>query len=189
MKYRTIVADPPWEYPCGFAQQSRTPGKWEGPVVIKPLPYPAMSLNEIAALPVDELAAPSARLFCWTTNRYLPATFAIIDGWRFKYRQTVVWNKTDANVGGSVAPNAEFLVVAARGTPGRARKWPSAVVTTSAPKQHSRKPEVFMDLIEQVSPGPYLELFARRQRLGWDTWGNEALEHVSLTLDKGGGTS
>ena len=45
---------------------------------------------------------------------------------------------------------------------------------------HSRKPDAFMDLVEQVSPGPYLELFARRQRLGWDTYGNEALPHVQL---------
>jgi hypothetical protein len=51
-------------------------------------------------------------------------------------------------------------------------RWPVA--------EHSRKPEAFLDLVEQVSPGPYLEMFARRQRLGWDTWGNEALEHVSI---------
>lgn len=48
--------------------------------------------------------------------------------------------------------------------------------------RHSEKPEAFFDLVEQVSPGPYLELFARRQRLGWDTWGNEALEHVELAV-------
>jgi N6-adenosine-specific RNA methylase IME4 len=58
--------------------------------------------------------------------------------------------------------------------------------STKAPKgalagQHSKKPEVFMDLIERVSPQPRLELFARRQRLGWDTWGNESLNHVELT--------
>ena len=47
--------------------------------------------------------------------------------------------------------------------------------------EDSAKPEAFIDLVEQVSPGPYLELFARRQRLGWDTWGNEALEHVELS--------
>lgn len=49
-------------------------------------------------------------------------------------------------------------------------------------REHSRKPEAFLDLVESVSPGPYLELFARRQRLGWDTWGNEALEHVALDV-------
>jgi N6-adenosine-specific RNA methylase IME4 len=58
--------------------------------------------------------------------------------------------------------------------------WESNVVTIPRPTGHSQKPEAFLDLIEQVSPGPYLELFARRQRLGWDTWGNEALEHVAL---------
>jgi N6-adenosine-specific RNA methylase IME4 len=83
-------------------------------------------------------------------------------------------------VGGSIAPNhAEYLLVARRGVPKLLERLPSSVI--HAPKgDHSAKPEVFLDLIEQASPPPRLELFARRQRLGWDTWGDEALEHVAL---------
>ena len=192
MTYRTIVADPPWEYPEGFATNTERPHKKDRdagastavPVVTRPLPYPSMSLSEIAELPISDLALPDARLFLWTTNRYLPDAFGLLAGWGFRYRQLVVWDKTP-NIppyGGSVARNAaEFLLVAQRGSPGRLSVWDSSVVRARRGRTtHSRKPDVFQDLVETVSPGPYLELFARRQRLGWDTWGNEALEHVTI---------
>lgn len=174
-KYRTIVADPPWHY-AGFASQSRTPGKWSGRVETRALPYGSMSVEEIAALPVGELAHQDCRLFLWTTNRYLPDSFTVMSAWGFDYRQVLVWHKRDGNMGGSVAPcSAEFLMVGVHGSPKRVSKMPSAVVSTSAPKQHSKKPEMFLDFVEQVSPGPYVELFARRARFGWDYWGNESL--------------
>lgn len=179
-RYRTIVADPPWEYPEGFATRSRTPGKWTGPVRHYTLPYASMPVEDIMALPVHDLAERDARLFLWTTNRFLEDAFDVIRAWRFKYRQTLTWKKLDG-LSGSVAPNSEFLLVAARGAPGLLSRLPNAVIERSQTKEHSRKPDVFLDLIEQVSPGPYLELFARRQRLGWDTWGDEALNHVELT--------
>src|SRR5262245_35924921 len=179
--YRTIVADPPWEYGEGFPTQSRSPGRWQGPVTSKPLPYPSMSLDEICELPVSHMADKDCRLFLWTTNRWIEDAFSVIRAWRFTYRQTLVWHKRDGNMGGSVAPcSSEFLLVATRGAPGRLSKWQTSVISTAAPKQHSRKPDVFMDLVEAVSGTPRLELFARRQRLGWDTWGNEALEHIAI---------
>lgn len=180
MKYRTIVADPPWEYE-GFATQSRTAGKWEGEVVSKPLPYDAIPLEKIKVLRVADLAAKHSRLFLWTTNRYLPGAFDVLDAWGFRYRQTLVWHKRDGNMGGSVAPcSAEFLIVAVRGFPPRLGKMPSAVLSTAAPKQHSKKPEAWLDHIEAVSPGPYCELFARRARFGWDYWGNESLQTAEM---------
>ena len=180
MKYRTIVADPPWEYPEGFSTQSRSPGKWKGPVRHNCLPYPALSLVAIRSLPISDLAQKDARLFLWTTNRYLPEAFGVVDAWKFAYRQTLTWKKLDA-LGGSVAPNSEFLIVGARGSPGLLSRLPNAVIEHSQTKEHSRKPDLFLDLVEQVSPGPYLELFARRNRLGWDTYGNEALNHIELS--------
>ena len=119
MRYRTIVTDPPWDYE-GFAtapQGERNRG-------LKPktadLPYGAMSVEEICALPVGDWAEPDCRLFMWTTNRYLPDSFRVLDAWGFKYRQTLVWHKTGnpSPFGGSVAPiHAEFLLVAHKGTP------------------------------------------------------------------------
>lgn len=177
MKYRTIVADPPWEYDEPFAQIHSKAGR-----VTKPLPYGSMTLDEIRALDIRRWAEKDSRLFLWTTNRYLPDAFGVMGAWGFAYKQTVVWHKAGnpSPWGGSVAPNhAEYLLVGVRGKPERLEMWKSNVVSINVGR-HSEKPESFLDLIESVSPGPYLELFARRNRLGWDTWGNEALEHVEL---------
>jgi N6-adenosine-specific RNA methylase IME4 len=132
-----------------------------------------MSLAEIADMPVASLAAEDCRLFLWTTNKYLPAAFPIMAAWGFNYRQALVWHKLDcAPMSGSVAPNgAEFLLVGVKGKPARGEKAKSSVISHSQPKQHSVKPGVFLDLVEAVSPGPYVELFARQPRLGWDAWG------------------
>lgn len=179
-RYRTIVADPPWDYSEGFANNPKPGTKgW------KPLPYPSMSVAQIAALDVAGLASRDARLFMWTTNRYLPAAFGIVGAWGFNYRQTLVWHKTGnpSPFGGSVAPiHAEFLIVAVRGKPETLERLRSSVVAINV-QDHSAKPEAFLDLVEQVSPGPYLEMFARRNRMGWDTWGNEAFNHVDLGVE------
>ena len=175
-KYRTIVADPPWDYPEGFAL-----GPGHGVLEVRQLPYAPMSLEAIAELPVRALADDACRLFLRTTNRYLDDSFDVMRAWGFRYRQTLVWHKTDANLPGSIAPNsAEFLMVAVRGMPPRLGTLPSAVLACTRSGGHSTKPEVWLDWIEAVSPAPRLEMFARRQRLGWDTWGNEAHCHVDL---------
>lgn len=171
-QYRTIVADPPWEYPEGFAL-----GPGHGQLEVRPLPYSAMALDDICELPVHTFADKDCRLFLWTTNRWLDDAFDVMRAWRFKYRQTLVWHKLDANLPASVAPNsAEFVLVGTRGNPGRLSTLPSSVIATTRSGGHSAKPEAWMDYFEQVSPGPYLEMFSRRARLGWATWGNQSLE-------------
>ena len=180
-KYRTIVADPPWEYARGVSAGG-TPGK---PVTSYALPYAGMPLAEIMALPVADLAERDTWLAMWTTNRYLPDAFNVLRAWGFQYRQTLVWHKLGPSpFGGTFAANgAEFLLAASRGNPRVKERWPNpSVITTNrmGAGSHSRKPEVWLDLIEHCCDGPYLEMFARRQRLGWDTWGNEALNHVDI---------
>jgi N6-adenosine-specific RNA methylase IME4 len=142
-----------------------------------------MKLEEIRAIPVVQLADEDCRLFLWATSRYVPEAFNLLALWGFEYRQLLVWDKTPNfnPMTGSVAPIAgEFLFVAVRGRPKRVDRWTTSIVRArKARTEHSRKPEVFLDLVETVSPPPYLELFARRNRLGWDTWGNESLEMVS----------
>lgn len=186
MEYRTIVVDPPWVYErfIGRKQGRGVVEGWEQ----KSLPYPCMNLEQMSALPVSKLADDDARLFLWTTNRYLPAALPLMDSWGFRYRQTLVWHKTSASpYPGSVAViDLEFLLVGQRGSPGRPDFARSSLISTSIKRNHadpchSQKPEAVLDLIEQVSPGPYLEMFARRQRLGWDTWGDEALNHVEIS--------
>jgi N6-adenosine-specific RNA methylase IME4 len=166
--YRTLLADPPWDYPDGFVTQSYGEG-WQRTRSYQ-LPYSAMTVGEIMALPVNDLAYTDARLFLWTTNRYLPEAFAVVAAWGFRYQQTLTWHKTDA-LNGSVAPNSEFLLVGVRGSPRIVRRAPSAVIAHAHARTHSTKPVEFGDLIESVSAGPYVELFAREPRLGWDHWG------------------
>ena len=192
MTYATIVADPPWHYPDfvsypGSRTSRNANGKQGGQRrVTKPLPYPSMTVDEIAALPVADLASRDCALWLWTTSAYIREGFQVMAAWGFAYKQTLVWHKIRAvpALGGSVAPNhAEFLLLGKRGAP-KLGRLPSSVIQApgnsgGAPK-HSRKPEAFLDLIESVSPDPRVEMFARRNRMGWDTWGNEALSHVEM---------
>ena len=183
MKYRTIVVDPPWPYDDGWPGWGMTREERSA------LPYPSMTLTEIGALPVRDLITPEGYVFLWTTNRYLEDAFGVVRGWSLVPRQVLTWCKPPRGKGpgGMFATTTEFVVLAQRiGPRSHARgqrtlgeridaswfQWPRG--------EHSAKPEAFLDMVERVSPGPYLELFARRNRLGWDTWGNEALEHITL---------
>jgi N6-adenosine-specific RNA methylase IME4 len=158
MKYRTIVVDPPWDYGGGFwttSHNARTGKTWAPKRVA--LPYAALSVEEIRALPVEKMAADDAFLFLWTTNRYLADAFGVLTAWGFEYRQTLVWSKPkDRCLPATIAPiHAEFLLVGKRGAPSRIGVFPSSVIEATRSKQHSAKPEAFLDYIEQVSPGPY----------------------------------
>jgi len=185
MKYRTIVADPPWDHSdgTGFSFGAKDPRGRSGkhPPSSHSLPYGVMTVAEIEALPVLEMAESSAWLYLWTTNRYLRRSFDVLDSWGFAESCVLTWCKPPDQglFGGAFLSNVEYVVVGRKGNPKCTGKvgsrwftWPRAA--------HSQKPEAFLDLVESVSPGPYLELFARRQRLGWDTWGNEALCHVEM---------
>src|SRR3990167_6909727 len=183
--FRVIVADPPWEYDDGFRGSSHS-GNWHGEITSKPLPYPSMTVKEICALKVSELADKDCRLWLWTTNKYLPDAFRVIEAWGFRYRQTLVWHKADpAPLTRSVTSNgAEFLLVAVRGNPPCKKRLPSAVIKLPMTKKHSKKPVEWQWLIEQTDDGPRLELFARRKRPGWHVWGNEIANDVEMPNDR-----
>lgn len=176
--YRTIVADPPWPQkgagaltgPMGF-------GGAKG--ASKPMPYSVMTLEEICALPVADLAEKDAHLYLWTTNGFLRSAFDVLQAWGFRYSTTLVWakNPMGGGLGGAYGITTEFVLYARRGAlPARQRvtgtwfNWRRPYGSNGKPT-HSTKPDGFLDVVEQVSPGPYVELFARRQRLGWDSWG------------------
>lgn len=189
MEYATVVADPPWDHESfpSLSTSVKRPGYKlpEDPDFNrrKPLPYPTMTVEEIKALPVGDLAASDAHLYLWTTNRYLRDAYEVVESWGFAFSAVLTWCKTPmgTGLGGAFAPNLEFILFARRGSlkhltrlDTRWWNWPRMG------NAHSRKPEAFLDVVERVSPGPYLEMFARRNRLGWDTWGNEALNHVEI---------
>jgi N6-adenosine-specific RNA methylase IME4 len=136
-----------------------------------------MTVEEISALPVSELADESGcHLYLWTTNRYLPAAFDVVSSWGFRYAQLLTWAKTPMGIGpgGAFAQNAEYVLFCRKGTLKHQRRLDSVWFNWHRTAKHSAKPEAFIDMVEQVSPGPYVELFARRHRLGWDVWGNES---------------
>ena len=180
-KYRTIVADPPWSgtvytRPAWSWREGRPSGDE------RPLDYPTLELDELAAIPVrDWTARGGAHLYLWTTNAHLRETYWLAEAWGFTPSATLVWCKASRgfSVGGTFQSNVEFVVFARRGSVPALRsvdsrwfEWPRS--------EHSAKPEAFLDLVEQVSPAPRLEMFARRNRLGWDTWGNESLDHLEV---------
>ncbi len=142
-----------------------------------------MSLEQIRSLPIRDLAENDSHLYLWAPNAYLEAASEVVRRWGFKPSQTLVWAKTPRGIGlgGTFTNTVEFVLFARSGSlAAKTRVGTSWFNWTRPHNNHSAKPEAFLDLVESVSPGPYLELFARRQRLGWDTWGNEALEHVVL---------
>jgi N6-adenosine-specific RNA methylase IME4 len=135
-----------------------------------------MSLEAIEALPVKGLAEDDAHLLLWTTNRYLLPAYKVAEAWGFRPSQLLTWCKPPMGLGpgGVFSNSSEFVVYARRGKPAHTTRqdstwwaWPRG--------RHSAKPEAFLDLVEATLPGPYLELFARRARFGWDYWGDESL--------------
>jgi N6-adenosine-specific RNA methylase IME4 len=178
-RYRTIVADPPWHYDAMPIGGTR-PGTFGN---TRSLGYRTMTIEQILALPVHNLADDDAVLWLWTTNRWLPEAFAVVRAWGFDYRQTLVWGKNNPMPVGAVAPSgAEFLLAGRRGKPELGWGFPSSVIVTPRPSSrvHSTKPDCFLDYIEQTSPAPRLELFARRARFGWDYWGDQSLGTARL---------
>lgn len=193
MKYRTIVVDPPWHYESwpgsvmskgASIGRNRPDGPWQDNARRRLIGYETMSVAEITDLPVAQLAERDAHLYLWTTNRYLPDAFGILAAWGFRYSQLLTWAKTPMGLGpgGTFAQNAEYCLFGRRGSLKHKQRLDS--VWFNWPRQgmgtHSKKPEHFIDMVEQVSPGPYVELFARRHRFGWDVWGNESANTAEM---------
>lgn len=187
MRYRTIVADPPWTQKGGPLDGPEFFGGANG--ASKDLPYPTMTLDEIRELPVAELAERDAHLYLWTTNAYVEHSYSVVRAWGFKPSTLLVWakNAMGGGLGGAWGITTEFVLYARRGQLDNKGRHVGTWFNVKRPYRadgkpdHSRKPDAFLDMVEGVSPGPYLEMFARRQRLGWDTWGNEALNHVEMS--------
>lgn len=180
-RYRTIVADPPWDVKRLESPGAKGFGSGARPLRSVPLPYQTMTVAEIMALPVAGLAEPNAHLYLWTINKYIEGAYAVARAWGFSPSTLLTWAKRPMGLGpgGAYSITTEHVLFSRRGSCPALRRadstwwlWPRG--------EHSEKPGAFFDLVQSISPGPYLELFARTQRLGWHTWGNEALCHVAL---------
>jgi N6-adenosine-specific RNA methylase IME4 len=189
--FATVLADPPWRTHSGRLTGRRGFADAGRGAKNRPLPYATMSVAEIKALPVGDIAADNAHLWLWTINGYLDAAFGVIRAWGFSYSTTHVWAKAPmgGGLGESFGITTEFLLFARRGrapmfnrTTGTWHTWPRRYVN-GAPA-HSKKPDGSYALIESASHAPFVELFSRENqpRLGWSYWGNESLGTAGLAL-------
>jgi N6-adenosine-specific RNA methylase IME4 len=136
--------------------------------------YSVMTIEAIAALPVESLAAKDAHLWIWGISRSLDATYAVARAWGFTPMTLVTWCKTGApGMGHYIRVNTEHCLLATRGRPMVPVSKPMASWFNAPKRAHSQKPDEFYAIAEQVSPGPRIELFARQRWPGWDSWGAE----------------
>lgn len=177
-RYATILADPPWRY-----NRNQTDWKGERSVFDRVLPYRSMPTTEILALPIERLAERSSMLWLWVTNAHLHEGLHTLKRWGFRYVGMRTWAKPHYGTGFWLRGQTEHLMLGVRGQPNRNKQYqPNAVnhgISTllSAPTgQHSSKPPESYRDIERMSKEPRIELFARRARPGWDSWGLEAKE-------------
>jgi N6-adenosine-specific RNA methylase IME4 len=174
-KFGTILADPPWRF------TNRT-GKM-APEHKRLARYETMSIEEICALPVSEVARDRAHLYLWVPNALLPWGLQAMEAWGFSYKSNIIWHKVRKDggpdgrgVGFYFRNVTEMLLFGVRGknirtlAPGRSQ----VNFMATRKQEHSRKPDEQYAIIESCSEGPYLELFARGRRDGWTSWGAQA---------------
>jgi N6-adenosine-specific RNA methylase IME4 len=159
-KFRTIVADPPWRYEHDWGDGLAADH------------YATLELDEIKSLNVASVAADESHLYLWAPVTKIPDAIAVCEAWGFTYKSLLTWVKNGLGLGTYFRVTTEHVVFGVRNglrTSPNHRNW------FEAPRsRHSAKPDTFFeDLVMQASPGPYLELFARKRRDGWTCWGDE----------------
>lgn len=172
-QFGTILADPPWQF------MNRT-GKM-APEHRRLLRYPTMELEDILSLPVSDLSLLQSHLYLWVPNALLAEGLQVMSQWGFTYKTNLVWYKVRKDggpdgrgVGFYFRNVTELILFGTKGSlrtlqPGRRQ----VNIISTRKREHSRKPDELYDVVERCSPGPYLELFARRLRPKWKHWGNE----------------
>ena len=167
-RYRTLVADPPWRY------NSKMVG------LRGATDYPTMTEEELVNIGVGLWAGTDAHLYLWTTDHFIVPAHRIAKAWGFEVQNILTWvkgkeNRPSMGVGFYYRHATEYVLFGVRGSLAvRHHDQPNVFF---APRgTHSEKPAAFYDMIERMSPGPYLDVFARKQRFNWDTFGNESYD-------------
>ena len=170
-KYRTIIIDPPWEVQMIERDDRPNQTKFD---------YPTMLTEQIIELPIKDLCNESgSHIYLWTTQKYLPIAFEILDHWNIKYICTMVWHKS-----GGFQPfnlpqyNCEFVLFGRTGNLDFLTTKDFPCCFNGERQGHSIKPDRFYEIVQRVSPGPRLDMFARKQRDGFTVWGNEVTDGI-----------
>jgi N6-adenosine-specific RNA methylase IME4 len=173
MKFNTIYADPPW--------MERGGGKIKRGADRH---YPLMKTSEIMALPIQNIASENCHLYLWVTNNFLPDGLMVMKAWGFRYVTTITWIKDRIGLGQYFRGITEHCLFGVKGhlpykvIDGKRQQGKTVIV---APKgQHSEKPEEMRQMIEKVSYGPYIELFARKASPGWCVWGDQIQSDIEI---------
>lgn len=173
-RFGTIVVDPPWSFTFSTRKSEAGNNGWRGSTDNH---YPTMRYVELLDLPVPLLAADDSVLWLWAVNAMLDDATALMAHWGFEYKNALTWAKTSSKgtpavgMGFWMRGSTEHLLLGVRGRPKPLRRnqptWFKA-----PPGKHSAKPDEAYQIIETLTPGPYLDVFARRRREGWSVWGN-----------------
>tara|TARA_R100000700_G_scaffold38218_1_gene49265 strand:+ start:710 stop:1285 length:576 start_codon:yes stop_codon:yes gene_type:complete len=191
MKYKTIYADPPWNE-AGGGKIKRGADRH----------YPLMKTKEICALPIDKIAEDNCHLYLWVTNNFLKDGLKVMEAWGFRYVTMITWTKAEnalinypdqkamyqlqnAGLGQYFRGLTESCLFGIKGglpykTKDGKRQQGCTALLAPRTKKHSQKPIEMKDMIEKVSYGPYIELFAREKTDNWDIWGNELENTIEL---------
>jgi len=164
-KYRIIYADPPWKYGNAMPEYVTEPQDY----------YLLMNTEDICAMPIKDITEKDAVLFLWSTSPHLPEALEVAKAWGFTYKTTFIWDKIKHNMGHYNSVRHEILLVCTKGacTPDVKRLFDSVV--SEERTEHSKKPNVFREIIETIyTYGNKIELFARETPEGWDVFGNQS---------------
>ena len=164
-KYRIIYADPPWKYGNAMPEYVTEPQDY----------YLLMNTEDICAMPIKDITEKDAVLFLWSTSPHLPEALEVAKSWGFTYKTTFIWDKIKHNMGHYNSVRHEILLVCTKGacTPDVKRLFDSVV--SEERTEHSKKPNVFREIIETIyTYGNKIELFARETPEGWDVFGNQS---------------
>jgi len=162
--YDVIVIDPPW--PMQKIERDERPNQSE-------FDYPTMTEDELSDMEMP--SSDDCHLWLWTTHKFMPMAFRLLDAWRFKYICTFVWHKN-----GGFQPfglpqfNCEFALYAHKGNPQFIDTKAFNVCFDAPRTKHSEKPESFYDVVRRVTAGRRIDMFNRRKIEGFDVWGKEA---------------
>ena len=166
--YQTILADPPWKYGKGWGWGA---GEY----------YPLMSLEDICDLKVP--STENSHLWLWCPNGLLPQGLRVMKEWGFEYKTCLTWVKNRSIFGYYLKGQTEQLLFGVKGKlPPNDRKQTTLI--NAKIRKHSQKPDEVYEIIEKISPEPYLELFARNKRNGWDVWGNEVESDITFFMGR-----
>ena len=165
-RFKTLLVDPPWD-----VNQRGNYGAIHH--------YDLMSVERLKAMPIKDLTEDNAHCWLWVTNGTIRQGFDVLEAWGFQVKSVLTWTKPRLGLGVYLRNCTEHVLLGVRGKApilcNRQPSWIHAVVL-----DHSHKPEEVFAIIERCSPGPYLELFARRRQPGWSVWGNEIASDIDI---------